>query len=181
MNFLNIEKSINRIKTMEILKLATEWAKAEVFSTRFFIFFAIIFLIASIGFWQLGKTEIARAYIIPTLVAGLLLMTIGLGLFFTNKSRITQFENAFNTDAPAFVQSEIERSESTLKQYTVVFKVVPILIIVTALLIIFINTPTWRAISITTIAMLIVILLVDGTAHARIEAYHKELKLLNKL
>ena len=24
---------------MEILKLATEWAKAEIFSTRFFIFF----------------------------------------------------------------------------------------------------------------------------------------------
>ncbi|BAO77703.1 hypothetical protein [Winogradskyella sp. PG-2] len=71
---------------MDILKLATEWTKAEVFSTRFFILFAILFLIASIGFWQLGKTETARAYIIPTLIAGLLLMTIGLGLFYTNKS-----------------------------------------------------------------------------------------------
>jgi len=87
---------------MEILKLATEWAKSEVFSTRFFILFAILFLIASIGFWQLGKTDLAKAYIVPTLVAGLLLMTIGLGLFFTNKSRITQFENAFSADAPAF-------------------------------------------------------------------------------
>ncbi|GJM35894.1 MAG: hypothetical protein DHS20C18_48950 [Saprospiraceae bacterium] len=164
---------------MELLKLATEWAKAEVFSTRFFILFAILFLIASIGFWQLGKTNLAKAYIIPTLVAGLLLMTIGLGLFFTNKSRITQFENAFNADAPSFFKSEIERSESTLKEYTVVFKVIPILIIIAALLILFMNTPTWRAISITTIAMLIVILLVDGTAHARIEAYHNELKLVD--
>ena len=72
---------------MELLKLAIEWAKSEVFSTRFFIVFAILFLIASVGFWQLGKTDIAKAYIIPTLVAGVLLMTIGLGLFFTNKSR----------------------------------------------------------------------------------------------
>ncbi|RAJ04805.1 hypothetical protein [Arenibacter echinorum] len=164
---------------MEILKLATDWAKAEVFSTRFFIFFAILFLIASIGFWQLGKTDLAKAYILPTLVAGLLLMTIGLGLFYTNKSRITQFEKAFSEDATSFYQSEIERSESTLKEYTVVFKVIPILIIVAALLILFINTPTWRAISITTIAMLIVILLVDGTAHSRIETYHKELKLVD--
>lgn len=164
---------------MEILKLATDWAKAEVFSTRFFIFFAILFLIASIGFWQLGKTDLAKAYVIPTLVAGLLLLTIGLGLFYTNKSRITQFKKAFSDDAPAFYLSEIERSESTLKEYTVVFKVIPILIIVAALLILFINTPTWRAISITTIAMLIVILLVDGTAHARIETYHKELKLVD--
>ncbi len=57
--------------------------------------------------------------------------------------------------------------------------VIPILIIVAALLILFINTPTWRAISITTIAMLIIILLVDGTAQSRIEAYHKELKLVD--
>ena len=163
---------------MELLKLATEWAKAEVFSTRFFILFAILFLIASIGFWQLAKTDLAKAYIIPTLVAGLLLTTIGLGLFYTNKSRITEFEKAFTADAPAFYQSEIERSESTLKEYTVVFKVIPILIIVAALLVLFFNTPTWRAISITTIAMLIVILLVDGTAHARIQAYYKELKLV---
>ncbi len=164
---------------MELLKLATEWAKAEVFSTRFFIFFAILFLIASIGFWQLGKTDLAKAYILPTLVEGLLLMTIGLGLFYTNKSRVTQFEKTFNTDTSSFFQSEIERSESSLKEYAVVFKVIPILIIVAALLILFINTPTWRAISITTIAMLIVILLVDGTAHARIEAYHKELKMVH--
>ncbi len=98
---------------MEILKLATEWAKAEVFSTRFFIFFAILFIIASIGFWQLGKTDLAKAYIIPTLVAGVLLLTIGLGLLYTNKSRITKFETAYNSDASAFVESEISRAEST--------------------------------------------------------------------
>lgn len=165
---------------MEILKLATEWAKAEVFSTRFFIFFAILFLIASIGFWQLGKTDIAKAYIIPTLVAGALLLTIGLGLFYTNKSRITAFETAYNSDVSVFIESEIVRTERTLDEYqTVVFKAIPMIIIIAALLIIFINTPIWRAISITTIAMLIVILLIDGTAHARIEAYHKELKLVD--
>ncbi|GBF20344.1 MULTISPECIES: hypothetical protein [Arenibacter] len=166
---------------MEILKIAVEWAKAEVSSTRFFIFFAILFIIVSIGFWQLGKTDIAKAYIIPTLVAGVLLLTIGLGLFFTNKSRIKEFETAYNSDSPAFIASEIARTERTLKEYeTVVFKAIPIIIIAAALLIIFINTPTWRAISITTIAMMIVILLIDGTAHARIEAYNKHLELVNK-
>lgn len=166
---------------MELLKLATDWAKAEVFSTRFFILFAILFLIASVGFWQLGKTDLAKAYIIPTLIAGLLLMSIGLGLFYTNKSRVTKFEKAFNTDAPSFFQSEIERSERTLKEYTIVFKVIPILIIIASLVILLINTPTGKAISITSIAMLVVILLVDGTAHARMKSYNKDLKLINKV
>jgi len=164
---------------MELLKLATEWAKAEVFSTRFFILFAIGFLIAGVGFWQLGKTDLAKAYIIPTLVAGILLLIIGSGTNYTNIQRVKQFEKDFNTDKIAFYQSEIERSESTEKQFVVVFKVVPILIIVAALLILFINTPNWRAISVTTISMLIVILLIDGNAQSRIENYHKELKLLD--
>ena len=166
---------------MDILKTATDWAKAELFSTPFFMLFGLVFMVTSLGFWQLGKTDMAKAYIIPTLVAGVLLLTIGIGLFFTNKSRITQFETAYNSDASAFVASEITRSEATLKEYnTIVFKAIPIIIIVAALLLIFINTPIWRAISITTIAMLIVILLVDGTAYARMDNYYKELKLVSK-
>ena len=166
---------------MDILKTATDWAKAELFSTPFFMLYGLVFMVTSLGFWQLGKTDMAKAYIIPTLVAGVLLLTIGIGLFFTNKSRITQFETAYNSDASAFVASEITRSEATLKEYnTIVFKAIPIIIIVAALLLIFINTPIWRAISITTIAMLIVILLVDGTAYARMDNYYKELKLVSK-
>ena len=163
---------------MEVLKLETQWAKHEVFSTRFFILFAILFLIASVSFWQLGKTQIARAYIVTTLIAGVLVMIVGLGLFFTNKARISQFEKAFTTHAPSFFESEMEPTQATLNQYKTVFKVIPILIIAAALLFIFIQSPTWRAISITTIAMLTIILLIDATAHSRIKAYHKKLKLV---
>jgi hypothetical protein len=166
---------------MELLKLATEWAKAEVFSTRFFILFAILFLIASLGFWQLGKTEIARAYIVPTLIAGLLLMTIGLGLFYTNKSRITQFEKAYHEDSSAIVASEYKRIEKALNEYrTIVFKGIPFIIIAASLLIVFVNKPIWRASAITTIAMMVVILLIDGTAHDRIDSYQKQLELADK-
>jgi sulfite exporter TauE/SafE len=166
---------------MDILKTATDWAKAEMFSTSFFIIFGIGFVLVGLGFWQLGKTDLAKAYIIPTLVAGALLMTIGFGLFFTNKSRVNAFEKAYNNDAIAFVQSELERTESTLKEYkNVVFTAIPIIIVVCALVLIFVNIPIWRASMITSIAMLIVILLIDGTAHARIEAYNKQLKIVEK-
>jgi len=162
---------------MDILKAATDWAKAELFSTPFFILFGVVFLAASLGFWQLGKTDIARAYIIPLLVAGSLLVFIGLGLFFTNKSRITQFEIAYNEDATAFVTSELERAEATLKEYqTIVFKIIPIIIAICALVILLVDKPIWRASMITTIAMMVVILLIDGTAHARVDAYNQKLE-----
>lgn len=166
---------------MDILKAATDWAKAELFSTPFFILFGVVFLASSFGFWQLGKTDMARAYIIPTLVAGALLTVIGLGLFFTNKSRIVQFETDYQMDASAFVAAEMQRAEATLKEYkNVVFTAIPLIIAACALVILLVDQPIWRASMITTIAMLVVILLIDGTAHARMDVYHQQLLSVEK-
>jgi len=161
---------------MDILKTAIDWARAEVFSTSFFIVAALLFLAASVGFWQLGKTDLAKAYIIPTLVAGILLMTIGAGLVYTNKTRIVEFEKAYNIDASEFVKAELVRTEATLKEYrNVVFTGIPIIIIACAIGLFFLSAPGWRASLITAIAMLSVILLIDGTASARIQDYADQL------
>lgn len=161
---------------MDILKAATYWAKSELVSTPFFVIAGVVFWAIGLGFWHVGKTDLAKAYIIPSLVAGALLVITGLGLFFTNKNRLTQFETAYQTDAPAFITSEIERTEATLKEYKhVVFTGIPIIIVACALVLFFVNTPLWRASMITTMAMLTVILLIDGLAHARIDVYNKQL------
>lgn len=161
---------------MEILKSATEWAKAEVFSSLFFIFFGTMSVLAAIGFWKLGKTGLAKAFIFPMLTAGAFLLLVGIGLFFLNKSRITSFPEAYNSDAPAFVKSEISRTEKSMAEYkSIVFRVIPIIVAVAALLILFVDKPIWRAICITTIALMAVILLIDSNAHQRLEAYNKQL------
>ena len=163
---------------MDILKVSIEWAKAEVFSSRFFILAGILFVLATIGFWQLGKTDVAKAYIYPTLVAGLLLLTVGVGIFIANKSRITSFAEAHQANPVEFVQSEIARTNQSIGEFsTIVFKVIPFIIIAAALLIVFVDHPTWRAVGITTIAMMVVILLVDSNAKKRIEDYQEQLKL----
>ena len=128
-----------------------------------------------------SATSLSSYFLRPTLVAGTLLLIIGVGLFIANQSRITNFTKDYNTDVSAFVQSEIERADKTVKEYQrIVFKVIPIIIVVAALLIMFIDTPMWRAISITTIGMMVVILLVDSNAKTRIEDYHKQLLLVEK-
>ena len=166
---------------MDILKFATEWAKAEVFSASFFIFFGLLFLSASIGFWQLGKTEMANAYIIPTLIAGVLILAVGLGIFFANKSRVSSFAEAYQEDPTEFVQSEIIRTEKSMGEYrTIVFKVIPFIIVAAALLIYFVDRPYWRATAITIIAMMVVILLVDSNANERLIEYKAQLELVDK-
>ncbi len=166
---------------MDILKASTDWAKAELFSTPFFILFGLGFVLASLGFLNLGKTEMARAYIVPTLVAGFLLVIIGIGLFFTNKGRHTNFPLEYKKDASAFLESELERTEATLKEYnTIVFKAIPIILILCCLIILLINKPVWRASAITIIAMLVIILLIDGTASARVYNYNQQLLSVEK-
>ncbi len=161
---------------MDILKIATDWAKDELVSTSFFIMIGILFVMASFGFWQFGKTDLAKSYTIPILVAGALLMTIGIGLFFTNKARISQFETAYKSDVSGFIEMELERTEATLKEYkTVVFTAIPFIIMACGLCLFLLSTPVWRASMISTIAMLTVILLIDGLAHARIDEYNKQL------
>ncbi len=166
---------------MDILKTAIDWAKTEVFSSTFFILFGVMFLLATLGFWQWGKTELAKAFIYPTLVAGALLLTIGLGLVYSNTSRITSFPTAYERDASAFIKMEIIRAEKTMAEYqTAVFKVIPLIIVLAALLFVFIDKPVWRAISMTTIAMMVVILSIDSNANARMEAYKDQLILVEK-
>lgn len=166
---------------MDILKAANEWAKAEILSTQFFIFFGILFLLGSIGFWQLGKTAVAKAFVYPFLVTGILLLILGVGLLFSTKSRLSNFETDYQKDAATFVKTEIARAENTIGSYkNVALKVFPLIIAVAALLIVFIDKPIWRAISIATIAMMLVMILVDSNALVRMQDYHKQLVLEEK-
>lgn len=160
---------------MDILKVSTDWAKAEVFSSKIVLLLSLLFFIAAFGFGQLGKTAMAKAFLMPMLVAGVLVVAVSAGLYFVNKPRATQFEAAYITDAKAFVQTETERTAKSQHELALVFKVLPLIIIAAAILIMFVHTPLWRAIGITTIALMTVLMFVDSNTDARNTAYHQHL------
>ena len=160
---------------MDVLKLSTDWAKAEVFSAKIVLLLSLLFFLAAIGFWQLGKTAMAKAFVWPMLAAGVIFVAVSAGLYFANKPRITQFQTAYNTDAKAFVQMETERTAKSQNDFALVFKVLPLIIIAAALLIVFVNKPLWRAIGITTIAVMTVLMFIDSNTAARNAAYHQQL------
>ena len=61
---------------MDIVKLSMDWAKAEVFSAKIAWLFSAVEIVTAIGFWRLGKTAMAKAFVWPFLVAGLFLVAI---------------------------------------------------------------------------------------------------------
>ena len=165
---------------MDILKTSTEWAKAELLSNGLFILAGVMFVAVSLGVSQMGKTDMARAFVSPTFVAGVLLLSLGGGLFYGTWKSLAGFETAVAQDPSAFVAGEIARVENTMAQYAVAaFKVVPAIILVCVALILILNGPVWRASLITTIAMLTVIIAIDSTASARLAAYKDKLLMMS--
>jgi len=53
--------------------------------------------------------------------------------------------------------------------------VLPLIIIAAALLIMFVNTPLWRAIGITTIALMTVLMFIDSNTGQENAGYHQQL------
>ena len=106
---------------IHILKTAMDWAKSEMFSSMFFALFGVAFLFASASFWYLGKTETAKAFVIPLLVTGILLVILRVGLVIANQWRLSTFPTAFAADAKAFLlqksPAQIRQSAAIKKRY----------------------------------------------------------------
>src|SRR5689334_3858749 len=136
---------------MDIVKLSTDWAKAEVFSAKTIWLFSAIEILAATGFWYWSKTVMAKSFILPLLLAGLFLVAVGAGLYFANNSRITKFEIEYRTNPKGFLQEEIQRTVESKRQLTLVFKILPVIIIIAAIIILFVPASLWRAIAITII------------------------------
>lgn len=164
---------------MDLLKLSTEWASAEVFSAKMLALVSLLFLIVALGFWQLSKTPMANAFVWPLVVAGLLLAVVSSGLYFTNKPRIKQFEIAYKEHPQQFIQSETVRTAKSQKELSLVLKVLPAIIIAGALVVTFSQAPLAKAIGYTIIAVMTVLLFVDSNTDARNSKYHQQLITLN--
>lgn len=163
---------------MEIIKAATEWAKAEVASSMIFMLFGLIYILGSIGFWKFGNTVLTKALVIPLLIAGGLLLSAGISFYLSNKSLLANFETDFNKNPVTVIEAESKRTASTINTYEkVALKVFPAIILVSALAAFFISNPIIRVISIAIIAFLSVLVLLDSLALKRMKTYHHQLEI----
>jgi len=160
---------------MDIVKLSTDWAKAELFSARIVWLFSIIVLLSATGFACWGKTAMAKAFVIPFVVSGVLLAAIGIGLYAANKPRIARFEQEYKMDTAGFVKKEMARTTKSAGDLRLVFKILPAISIAAAVFLMLFSSPTWRAISITVMLTVVFLMTVDSNTSARNAAYHEQL------
>ena len=160
---------------MDIIKLSTDWARAEVFSAKIVWLFSVVELLAAIGFWYWGRTAIAKAFTWPLLVMGLFLIAVGAGLYAANQPRIARFENEYQREPKAFFASEIQRTEKSQGDLALVFKILPVIIIIAAMVILLAPASFWRVAAVTVILNAAFLMVVDSNTDARNDAYHTQL------
>lgn len=166
---------------MEIIKMSTDWARAEIFSAKVVWIFSIITIVSAVGFYYLGKTAMAKAFVIPLAIIGFLIAIIGTGLYAANKPRVTQFEESYKTDSVAFIQKEIERTSKSNGDFVLVFKVLPILMIVGAAMLLLGKSPYWQTSGLSLVLLAVFLMAVDSNTAARNEAYRQELLKIQSL
>ena len=164
---------------MDMLELSADWAKSEVFSSKVVWLFSLIELSAALGFWYLGRTPMAKSFIWPLLIAGLLIAVVGAGLYFANHPRIERFQREYRLDPNAFLRSEIQRTEKSKNELALVFRIIPVVIMLAAVVILLVSGGAWRAIAITVIINAAFLMIVDSNTEARNNIYHHQLSLWN--
>lgn len=133
---------------MDIIKLSTDWARAEVFSAKIVWLFSLVEILAAIGFWYWGRTAVARIFPWPLLVMGLFLVAVAAGLYGAIYPRIARFENEAKLNPKAFLSTEIQRTAKSQHDLAMVFKIVPGIIIFAVMVILLAPGAVWRAISV---------------------------------
>ena len=163
---------------MDILKIATDWAKIELISNAVFVLASIIFLSVSFALQTYARESHFSTYSLPFLIAAILLLILGAGLLFStwHNSTNLQFQFQFQQDRALFIQDELTRAEKTISQYKLaVYMIFPALGLISFCVLLVFQNDQVRASALTSVIVLLILIIVDTAAKERLVKYTKDL------
>ena len=159
---------------MDILKIATDWAKIELISNAVFVLASIIFLSVSFALQTYARESHFSTYSLPFLIAAILLLILGAGLFFSTWQHSINLE--FQQDKALFIQAELTRAEKTISQYKLaVYMIFPALGLISFCILLVFQNDQVRASAVTSVIVLLILIIVDTAAKERLVKYTKDL------
>ncbi|MBQ8050359.1 MAG: hypothetical protein IJ197_02125 [Bacteroidaceae bacterium] len=165
---------------MDIINYSIDWVRGEVFAARVIALISVFVLLCAAGFYLWGKTSMARAYWLPLAVSGVFLVVVAGGLYYANHPRIEKFQEQYRENTELFVQGELERTAKSDRDLTlIVFRVLPILVMLCALGAMFITKTQGRAWFIVLMMLFAFLMAVDSNTRARNAEYHDILLKVN--
>ncbi|MFK7926143.1 MAG: hypothetical protein AB8H47_29615 [Bacteroidia bacterium] len=160
---------------MEFIDHSLNWCKGEIFEAKFITLFSALILLSTLLFWRIGTTPGAKAMIIPLLVVGLLVGSLGIGMLMSNSKRLKDFEQVYQADAQAFIQAEKTRTDEFMSWYPITRYIMLGIGLLGIGLFVFWATPLGRAIGISLLLIMIGTFVIDHFSEERADIYHAKI------
>ena len=164
---------------MQLVEYSVQWAKGESFEGTCITIAGILTLICTLLIWKFGATVNAKALLIPAFTLGLLFSIMGSFMVYSNTKRVTEFQNAYQTDSTAFIQNEKKRVEDFQFLYPTSLVISAVCFLITVLAFAYSKNPTFHAIGIVLTVFGVSLIIIDYFSKERAQIYYDHI--LNNL
>lgn len=158
-----------------MLENTINWYQGEIFEGKMILLFGIIISIIGfiLHFW--GTTPYAKALFVPMFVLGILLITTGSGMIFTNGKTITQIPELYEKNPVEFILSEIKRVEGFMYLYPTTLTASAVLFLVGVLLLGFTKNIYFHSSAVALVVLGVSLIAIDYFSKERATIYYKKL------
>jgi len=157
---------------MKLVEYSVQWAKGESFEGMCITIAGILTLIFSLLIWKFGTTLNAKALLIPAFVLGLLFSTMGSFMLYSNNKRVTEFQNAYQTDSEVFTKNEKKRVEDFQFMYPTSLAISAVCFLITIIAFVYSKNPTFHAIGIVLTIFGVSLIIIDFFSKERAQIYY---------
>jgi len=163
---------------MDLIKHTTEWAKGDALQGKILLFTGLLLIIACF-FILKNDNSMLKGSLIP--LALLLIFCAGYGGFltFSRPGHIIKTEKIYAENPQQAVETELIKAERDNKAYSMIKKIWPVLIILTAGIYFLVSTDYLKGLMIGLLVLFVAGLVIDTMLHHRLEPYLKVLRELS--
>ncbi len=160
---------------MSFLDYTVNWCRGEIFEGWAILTAGFVLLAATLGFWKLGTTELARAIVVPMLAVTLLTLALGGYLVVQNKIRIPAFQEEYRQDPAAFKEQELKRVEGFVSAYKYTFTTAAVIMITAVGLFLLGKSPLLRSVALALMVLSFIVFIVDHFSRERALDYQENI------
>ena len=158
-----------------IIEDTIRWTRGEIVECWSLAILGACFVGLALLYWKTSTSEQTRALIWPFLVAGGLLLVLGIIGIFLNHARLVSFQAGFDANPVAFAAAEKLRVEGFLSVYQYTLATASLLLACGLGLFWLRHTPVSRGISLALVVVGLGILVVDHLSEANAHRYYAAL------
>jgi len=164
---------------MKLVEYSVHWAKGESFEGMCIAIAGVLTLICSLLIWKFGTTVNAKSLLAPTFILGLLFSTMGSFMLYSNNKRVTEFQQAYQTDSESFIQHEKKRVEDFQFMYPTSLAITAVCFLFTILAFVYSKNPTFHSVGIVLAVFGLSLIIIDFFSKERAKIYYEQI--LNNL